>query len=31
MCISKDGDMYVFGSSNEGKLGIFRLSERMVG
>ena len=29
--LSREGEMYVCGSSNEGKLGIFRLDERMVG
>lgn len=29
--LNKDGDLYVFGASNEGKLGIFRLEERMFG
>ena len=29
--LSKEGELYVSGSSNEGKLGIFRLNERMVG
>ena len=31
MFLSKEGELYVFGSSNEGKLGVFRLDERMVG
>ena len=31
MFLSREGEMYVCGSSNEGKLGIFRLAERMVG
>lgn len=30
MFLSKDGEMYVFGASNDGKLGVFRLDERMV-
>ena len=29
--LSRDGEISVSGSSNEGKLGIFRLEERMVG
>ena len=29
--LNKDGDLYVSGSSNKGKLGIFRLEERMFG
>lgn len=31
MFLSRDGQMYVCGTSNDGKLGIFRLQERMVG
>ena len=31
LALSRDGELYTFGSSNEGKLGIFRLEERMVG
>ena len=31
MFLNQSGDMYVFGTSNEGKLGIFRLDERMIG
>ena len=31
LSLSKDGELYAFGSSTDGKLGIFRLSERMVG
>ena len=31
MFLSKDGELYVCGSSNEGKLGIFRLEEKMPG
>ena len=31
MFLNQSGDIYVFGTSNEGKLGIFRLDERMIG
>ena len=28
--LNNEGDMFVFGASNEGKLGVFRLEERMI-